>query len=238
MYRVRVTGNHTGDGGSVDEPEEGASPADGGYGGGISLSSSEATLTDVIVAGNGRGEDGILVAPGGAQDGHPATIGDGASLPGSGLHLSDSDVDLVYTTLAGNKNGSGLWVSGSARLTNTILVSHTVGLQVEVSSTARLEATLWGSGTWANGTDWNGPGVILTGTLNFWDEPGFLDPGAGDYHLGPASPALDRGVDARVLTDIDLQPRPYLAPDLGADEYWPPGVLERLYLPILMRACW
>ena len=34
-------------------------------------------------------------------------------------------------------------------LTNTILVSHTVGISVSVGSTATLEATLWGSGVCA-----------------------------------------------------------------------------------------
>lgn len=36
-------------------------------------------------------------------------------------------------------------------------------------------------------------------------------------------------------SDIDHQPRPYLLPDLGADEYWPPGVLRYFYLPLLLR---
>jgi hypothetical protein len=58
---------------------------------------------------------------------------------------------------------------------------------------------------------------------------------AGDYQIGSASAALDAGVDAGVLSDIDRQPRPYLAPDLGADEYWPPGALNYSYLPLVVR---
>ena len=46
-------------------------------------------------------------------------------------------------------------------LTNTILVSHTVGISVSVGSTATLEATLWGSGVWANGNDWGGSSSLL-----------------------------------------------------------------------------
>jgi hypothetical protein len=37
------------------------------------------------------------------------------------------------------------------------------------------------------------------------------------------------------MTDIDNQPRPYQTPDLGADEYWLPGVLKYLYLPLVMN---
>jgi hypothetical protein len=43
------------------------------------------------------------------------------------------------------------------------------------------------------------------------------------------------GVDAGMWTDVDGQPRPYQAPDLGADKYWPPGVLKYFYLPLALR---
>ena len=42
-------------------------------------------------------------------------------------------------------------------------------------------------------------------------------------------------LDAGGKTDIDLDPRPYLTPDLGADEYWPPGALKYIYLPLVVR---
>jgi hypothetical protein len=58
-------------------------------------------------------------------------------------------------------------------LTNTIIVSHTVGITVTAGSTATLEATLWGLGPWANLTDWGGDGAILTGTVNIWGDPAY-----------------------------------------------------------------
>ena len=40
------------------------------------------------------------------------------------------------------------------------------------------------------------------------------------YHLTNVSAAIDQGVDAGVMTDIDEQARPQgAAPDMGADEY-------------------
>lgn len=91
---------------------------------------------------------------------------------------------------------------------------------MHTDSSASLDATLWGSGTsWANIHDWSGDGCIITGTINLGGNPNFVDPDAGDYHIGSGSAALDSPIDAGVTQDIDYQPRPYEEPDIGADEY-------------------
>ena len=77
-------------------------------------------------------------------------------------------------------------------------------------------------------------GCVISST-NVYSDPAFIDPGAGDYHIGASSAALDVGVDAGVAMDIDRQPRPYELPDLGADEYWPLGVLKYVILPRVLR---
>jgi len=177
------------------------------FGGGLYLSTASSLLTNNIIADNQ------------------------ASVRGSGLS-SQHFSRLVHTTIAGNHggDGSGIYMQGGTlALTNTIFVSHTVGIYMW-GGTASFEATLWG-----NGTDWAGYGTVVTGTINLWGESDFVDPDGGNYRIGPGSAALDVGVDAGVTTDIDLQPRPYLVPDLGADEYWPPGVLKRVFLPLVER---
>ena len=136
-------------------------------------------------------------------------------------------------------DGSGLHVSGAGStvaLTNTILVSHTVGITVAAGNTATLEATLWGTDTWANRTDWGGEGTSPTAG-NLWGDPAFEDPAAGDYHIRSGSAAIDAGVDAGVSQDIDGDPRPMgSGNDLGADEL--PFIVDDdwyLYLPIVLR---
>jgi hypothetical protein len=116
-------------------------------------------------------------------------------------------------------------------LTNNILVSHTVGITVGAGSTATLEATLWGTSTWANESDWGGTGAIVTGTAgnNIWGTPAFVDPGDSDYHLGPESAAIDRGLEIGVAEDIDGDPR-WGTPDLGADEF-----VWKVFLPLVAR---
>ena len=143
---------------------------------------------------------------------------------GSGMYLSNA-ANLTHSTLAHNTggDGSGLTVIvATVNLTNTILVSHTVGI-TSTAGTIHLDSTLWGSGAWANLTDIGGSGSYIHVNDRSGD-PAFVDPANGDYHLLPSSPAIDRGVPAEVAVDVDNQPRPNPStglPDLGADEYWP-----------------
>jgi uncharacterized repeat protein (TIGR01451 family) len=171
-----------------------------GFGGGLYVDNSDTIMTNNIIADNQ------------------------AAVAGSGLCNVNSYPQLLHTTIARNSggDGSGVYITGTAStafLTNTILVSHTVGITVAAGNTVTLEATLWGTDTWANLTDWGGPGAIFTGTTNLWDNPAFVNPDAGDYHIGANSAAMDAGVDVSVTTDIDGDPRPMgHGYDVGADE--------------------
>ncbi len=215
--------------------------------GAVSVFDSELTLARNVMVGNQNGRTSALhlsrVSPFTATNNiiagnqslyywlrYPAVyIGNGSS--GQFLH----------NTIARNRNFSGSNVgvaygvlvegNSTASLTNTILLGHTVGISVTTDSTAFLEGTLWGSGAWANGTDWDGAGTILTGTVNIWGNPDFVNPDNGDYHLGAGSAAVDAGVNAGVTTDIDGDPRPVGAGyDIGADE-----ISRRVYLSLVMR---
>ena len=150
---------------------------------------------------------------------------------GAGIHISGGTTRMAHNTLARNAGEEGIYLSsgGIAMLTNTILVSHNVGISLAVGGKATLTATLWGTDTWANVLDWAGSGTILTGTLNFRGDPAFADPDGGDYHIGPGSAAIGKGVDAGVATDIDGDRR-IGAPDIGADEF-----ITFTYLPLTLR---
>jgi parallel beta-helix repeat protein len=207
-------------------------------GGGIAVrNSSHVTLTansflrNSVVSGEGGGLN---------LGSNPGSIllinnilADNQGSSGAGVIVSDSPVEMVHTTLARNSGGSGIHVvsGGQVTLTNTILVSHTIGIVVSASSTATLEATLWGDGKWGNGIDWDGTGEIVTGSINLWELPGFLGPDQGVYHISAGSAAVDAGVGVPVFVDIDGDTRPRgMANDLGADEAYPAA-----YLPLVMR---
>jgi len=183
-------------------------------GGGLYLSSSDATLVNNMVTDNRAGNQG------------------------GGLYVDGGSPRLLHTTIVRNTGGDGIGVyvtssesvHSTVALTNTILSGHRVGIAVAPGNTATLEATLWGSGIWANKDDWDGIGVI-TGTLNIWDDPAFVAPDTGDYHIGVASAALDAGLDAGVNDDVDGDPRPMGGGhDIGADER-----RIEIHLPVVAR---
>ena len=145
-----------------------------------------------------------------------------ASGQGSGVYAAYGTPQLWHTTVARNTGsaGSGLYLYNStASLVNTILVGHAIGINASTGSTAILTATLWGSGAWANTTDWTGN--ISIGSVNVHGDPGFKSSATGDYHLTATSAAIDQGVATDIITDIDNEARPNSsAPDLGADEWY------------------
>jgi parallel beta-helix repeat protein len=179
-------------------------------GGGLRLNQSDATLINNVVADNQ------------------------AMTWGSGICVEGCSPRLLHTTIARNSGGDGRGVyvtnEGSnystVALTNTIIVSHTVGIYVSSNNTATLESTLWHGNT----TDWGGGGA---GTINhsndYAGDPRF---DADGYHLMAGSAAINRGVNAGVTTDIDGDSRDSM-PDLGADEL--AGIGMDVYLPIIMK---
>ena len=151
----------------------------------------------------------------------------------SAVRVRGGESRFLHNTIARNALAYGIRVDdgGTAALTNTILLSHTFGISVTAGSTASLEGTLWGSGAWANATDWGGAGTIITGAINLWGNPIFMNPAAADYHIRAGSAALDAGVNTPITTDVDGDPRPAGAgPDIGADE-----IPSRLWLPLILR---
>ena len=233
----------------------------GGNGGGIYLGTETATLRGNIIRDNHAAGDGGGVYGRGGRIEANRIASNIAARRGGGLALENGTSVLVNNWIADNRTalegdalavvgvartahntiatvatgGSAVYVGaspplyGSLWMTNTILVSHTIGITVAAGCTATLEATLW-----SNGTDWASPGTILTGTVNVWGDPAFLDPAGGDYHIGPASAARDTGVASGVSTDIDGDTRPLGAGyDIGADEA--PVVYVRMYLPLVRR---
>jgi hypothetical protein len=113
-------------------------------------------------------------------------------------------------------------------MTNTIMVSHTIGISVSADALVSINGVLW----YGNGANTGGSGGI-TVSNQIVGESVFA---ADGYHLTATSAAIDNGVNATVLIDIDGEPRPNEGYDLGVDEFWPPDVLLQVHLPVIFHA--
>jgi thermitase len=191
-------------------------------GGGFYLWKSDATIDRITVMANqAETGGGLLLAQSDTFLSNAVIADNRADGAGGGLYVENSTPRLFHTTVARNAPATdGVCVAGSSTvaLTNTILVGHTTGITVATGSLAVLEATLWGTDVWANGTDWDGAGTVLSDG-DWWGDPAFVDPATGDYHIRPVSAAADAGVDAGIVADIDGEQRPQgKGYDIGADE--------------------
>lgn len=215
------------------------------YAGGVDLAFSTAILTANIIhdntanfcgAGSESGIGGGLIID---QESNATLVNNlifenKAGISGSGIFISGSSPRLWHSTIAHNfgGNGSGVHIIerfgilSTVSFTNTILVSHTLGITVANNNTATLESTLW----FNNLTDWAGAGAIIIGTNNYTGLPAFINPDGGNYHLQLGSAAIDKGIVSKVQIDIDGDSRDS-KPDLGIDEIR----YSSYYLPILLK---
>lgn len=186
------------------------------------------TVTSNTAVSSGGGID-IYITPSTIR---PSVVnnviaGNRASGRGGGLYASSdwniSSVTFAHNTLVDNGEGIAVGENMTVTLTNNIVVSHTVGITTTDSSANVLaDHNLF----WSNSDDG------IRGTNPVDGDPAFVDPDGGDYHLGPASAAIDAGVDAGVTTDIDGDARPQGSGcDIGADEF-----IYRVYLPLVLRS--
>ncbi len=205
--------------------------------GGLYLGGNNVTLTDNVVAHNQAGDHcgGLWLIGGDTTLTNTVVTDNWAGTFGSGLCLIRATPRLLHTTIArnGGGDGSGLYVNAwigtsTAWLTNTILVSQTVGITMAAGCTATMNGTLW----YGNGANWGGMGA-LSHSRDTTGNPAFVDPGHGDYHIGAGSAAINRGASAGVTTDKDGRPRD-ARPDLGAYEFQ--GLVIDTYLPAIRKS--
>lgn len=204
-------------------------------GGGLDLVNSRAVFQGNTIISNTAGQEG-----GGGlyidQDSSPTLtnnfiVDNHTSGEGAGVTVRSSLPRFLHNTIASNTGDSGLYVfnqnwpgypQSRVALTSTILVSQTVGVTVTAGNTVTLDGVLW----YGNGLNTGGSGTV-TATHSFTGDPAFVNPTGGDYHILPASAAINRGLDAGVSVDFDGETRDS-SPDLGADE------ITSLYLPLIL----
>jgi hypothetical protein len=175
-------------------------------------------------------------------------IADNDAISGDGISINvDSDVRMFHNTLARNQ-GSAIQVLGAQKsgdhcytltficthltMSNTLLISHAVGISVTgLATSVRADGLLWHN-TPVTTAVFTTTNTILNISNAHWGDPLFA---ADGYHLTAGSVAIDMGVETAVTGDIDNDSRPHgEAPDLGADELVPLPLPDyKIYLPII-----
>lgn len=206
-----------------------------GNGGGLYLDQSPAILEGNIIAGNSSGKGGgLIIELSNATLINNVVADNRVYIAGSGFYIAGFSPRLLHTTIARNSggDGSGVYITeaygsySTASLTNTILVSHSVGISVTDGNIAEINGVLWDISTPITVSQ----SVTATVTVQnqHKGDPAFAPDG---YHLTIGSAAIDHGVDAGITTDIDGETRPARAGyDLGADELW-----HKICLPLVVR---
>jgi uncharacterized repeat protein (TIGR01451 family) len=191
--------------------------ASGDAGGGVYVVTAKATLAgNVILSNTADVGGGVCLLDSESRLVNNAIVDNQANTAGSGLYVDGNDVTMLHNTLArnGGTAGQGIYVidlssPATVALTNTIVATHTVGIQAAGGSTAIVSGVLW----YDNSSDTLG--AVLVSEQRTGD-PAF---GVDGYHLTVRSAARDRGIDAGIVVDIDGESRLGSgAPDLGADE--------------------
>ena len=211
-----------------------------GYAGGGAFLTGDGTafVGNILTFNSAATFGGGLASEGGAQWFiNNVIVENHAGSAGGGLWSTGSSPRLYHNTIARNSagDGSGIYVAqtewGEPRLrstvglTNTILVSHAVGISVTGGNTVTVNGILWHN---TPITVSQSPTATVTLHNQHTGDPAFA---ADGYHLMAGSAAIDKGIDASVASDIDGEFRPTGAGyDLGADEIW-----CNIYLPLVIR---
>lgn len=210
-------------------------------GGGVVLNGSDTLLdSDHIIHNTALDGGGMLLG-----DSSPiiinTVIADNTADNGSGIYVSIGAPHMIQMTIARNtasngRGGNGIFISrfseyytANLTLINSILVGHATGISVTAGVTATLDGVLW----FGNGANLSSDGTTTIANAVTGD-PVFA---ADGYHLTACSAARRRGIDAGVMRDIDGDPRPPDAIDLGADQFVANSApCRKVYLPIVRRA--
>ncbi len=204
--RVTLTGNAITDNSAV-------------FQGGIHLVSKEARVSNnTILSNTAIYWGGLSLIHGHVMLFNNVIAGNFSVTEGGGLSVTSVALRGLHNTIARNtgEDGSGIHIAydSTVALTNTIIASHKVGINVTQGNSLTLNGILW----------FNTPVTITyapTTSVAVYNQHGGDPAFAIDgYHIMSTSAAIDAGVATGITTDLDGEVRPLgNAPDLGADEY-------------------
>lgn len=204
-------------------------------GGGIYVGMFDGILDRNLIMNNTAGiNGGGIHVFGGNTWKNNAIIGNHANGSGGAFDIQPTGPHLIHNTIAGNTSGDGTAIviregpilsDGDIQIINSIITGQPTGVYIiSGNHSLMIDHVLWYAVT-TEIDDEAGSTVIRSDEEN--GDPAFAQDG---YHLTGSAAALDWGKDTGTTTDIDDEPRPNNAYDIGADEFWP-----HIYLPMIVR---
>jgi parallel beta-helix repeat protein len=170
---------------------------------GIYLDFSHSEIINCIISGNqgwyGGGIFAILSWPAIINC---TIVHNVAEHPGGGICLFDGALNISNSILWGNI------AEGNPNEIHLYVSSISTSINYSDFNPSYISIDPYGGGGWS-------------GTANINQDPLFVDPVNGDYHLLPGSPCIDSGDPACTLSyDMEGDPRPQgLGHDIGCDEF-------------------
>jgi len=222
---------------------------------------SETTVIDGFTLTNGNG--GISTTLSSVAIRNSKIVQNHSTSDGGGISIDHSFVTITNTLIADNRADA---YDGAIRIISTIAMpgpnsevhinSSTIannraternGIFCSLSWCIVVNSIIWGH----EGEDFSGLGYSATysdielgvpGEGNISEDPHFVDPANGDYHLRLCSPCTDKGTnEGAPKTDFEADPRPVdgdgdgvAITDMGADEFLYP-ICHKIYLPLIFK---
>jgi len=238
----------------IENNRVGSSSGNPGFGGGIIINGDSVILSRNRIQNNTAvgwidplgnylgGQGGGILINGDALLMNNIISNNHATFSGSGLCITGSAPELYHNTITFNSysdEGTGVYVAEASsseraepKLWNNIITNQLVGIYVKGDVTNNVvisDGILW----YENNANTGGTGTFFL-SHEYTGDPMYVDVAGNNFHIAFDSAAIDHGVLTNINSDFDKEPRFGIA-DLGADEYWAPGILKRLFLPLLTK---
>jgi hypothetical protein len=186
------------------------------YGGGIEVDNAVVTATKNLIIQNISNSAWMISGNNALVNGENNVLLRNSEVA---VKVYSSQVNLTHTTIVSNTgNAINLQYNAVLNLNNSLIAFNGNGIYYAGGCTVNGSNNLF----WNNHTNtFSGTNFIVGNPLLAMD----------GYHLTSDSPAIDAGMNAAVLEDIDGDKRPILSGfDIGADEW-----MINVFLPLILK---
>ena len=193
----------------------------------IYAANSTASPLDILIEGNIFNESGCIALDYYFSDASQPKIASNLFLNNFCTAIDflqpGSNFQITNNTMVGNARGIGGYMTGNALVKNNIIAWNNTGL--EIVSWESMDVIWQNNLVIGNNLNYSGIPDQTGINGNISVDPMFLDPAGNDYHLSPASPAINAGDTGSIYlpaTDLDGNPRTINGTvDIGAYEFNP-----------------